>query len=450
MAPKTKRTRSTAGATSSSQAQPNLSGIFQNCFNDPNTEIDLFAQFQKFKTFPIRRDRIVDFEFLSSEKINFRYMQQLRDWKFITFLKIKPQVFATLVRVFYSNARPILNADETETIAIESYFMGKPIVLDTQTIATHLGLQNTGLSEESTVFPNLYPLGTSTSVLDAHDRLLHLMVSWFSRPSGGKWSTIRGIDAFWLHCFQNDIRINLAQIIFSDIVFTVNHRHTNLVKSFSYATVLSHIFFKEQIDCTVDLALPLTDPIDEKSLRKCKFHLVNHDIGTLCKTQELEYNFNTEYRYPLVSIDTLFVLKHLQDSRMVFEYRYSNRVSIPKLQPPGISLKGISKQKTPSPSKYSYVTMDDSSASYIHMVHHLIEECLIFNMSKQECVEALSKHASVKPIITSTVWNELEKENNEFFEAYARHRDLRGTEMEKKKRTQSRLDSVTRENTSKN
>ncbi|TYJ39958.1 hypothetical protein E1A91_A04G105600v1 [Gossypium mustelinum] len=38
------------------------------------------------------------------------------------------------------------------------------------------------------------------------------------------------------------------------------------------------------------------------------------------------------------------------------------------------------------------MNMDDSSASYIHMVHHLIEECLIFNMSKEECMEALSKH----------------------------------------------------------
>ncbi|KAL4324587.1 hypothetical protein GQ457_11G022030 [Hibiscus cannabinus] len=67
--------------------------------------------------------------------------------------------------------------------------MGKPIVLDTQTIASHLGLQNTGLAEESTTFPNLYP--------------------------------------------------------------------------------------QEQINCSMDLALPLTELIDEKSLRKCKFHLVN-------------------------------------------------------------------------------------------------------------------------------------------------------------------------------
>ncbi|KAL0002987.1 hypothetical protein SO802_016768 [Lithocarpus litseifolius] len=40
-------------------------------------------------------------------------------------------------------------------------------------------------------------------------------------------------------------------------------------------------------------------------------------------------------------------------------------------------------------------------------------------MTKEECMEALSKHANIDPVITSTVWNELEKENKEFFETYA-------------------------------
>ncbi|XP_023518507.1 uncharacterized protein LOC111781985 [Cucurbita pepo subsp. pepo] len=65
---------------------------------------------------------------------------------------------------------------------------------------------------------------------------------------------------------------------------------------------------------------------------------------------------------------------------------------------------------------------DDPSASYIHMVHHLIEICILFNMSKEECMEALSKHANIEPVITSTVWSELEKENKEFFEAYEKKR----------------------------
>ncbi|KAK6933247.1 Conserved hypothetical protein CHP01589, plant [Dillenia turbinata] len=62
---------------------------------------------------------------------------------------------------------------------------------------------------------------------------------------------------------------------------------------------------------------------------------------------------------------------------------------------------------------------DDSPASYIHLVQHLIEKCLIFHMSKEECMEALSKHGNIKPVITSTVWNELEKENKVFFEQYS-------------------------------
>ncbi|KAL3358513.1 hypothetical protein AABB24_015563 [Solanum stoloniferum] len=66
--------------------------------------------------------------------------------------------------------------------------------------------------------------------------------------------------------------------------------------------------------------------------------------------------------------------------------------------------------------------MGDSSSQYIHMVQHLIEECIIFNMSQEECMDALSKHANIQPIITSTVWKGLEKENKEFFEAYNKKR----------------------------
>ncbi|KAL2323333.1 hypothetical protein Fmac_027712 [Flemingia macrophylla] len=53
-------------------------------------------------------------------------------------------------------------------------------------------------------------------------------------------------------------------------------------------------------------------------------------------------------------------------------------------------------------------------------------------MSKEECMEALSKHANIKPVITSTVWKELEKENKEFFEAYSRSK----AEAERASKTQ--------------
>ncbi|KAL5140345.1 hypothetical protein HKD37_10G030028 [Glycine soja] len=71
-----------------------------------------------------------------------------------------------------------------------------------------------------------------------------------------------------------------------------------------------------------------------------------------------------------------------------------------------------------SKSSSSSSSSSSSPATYIRMVQHLIEKCLIFHMTKEECMEALSKHANINPIITSTVWKELEKENKEFFEPY--------------------------------
>ncbi|XP_008776339.1 uncharacterized protein LOC103696468 [Phoenix dactylifera] len=82
---------------------------------------------------------------------------------------------------------------------------------------------------------------------------------------------------------------------------------------------------------------------------------------------------------------------------------------------------------------------DSSTASYIRMVQHLIERCLLFHMNKEECVDALSKHANINPVITSTVWKELEKENKEFFEGYTREREEWLSEMETMQRIQKML-----------
>ncbi|XP_064994910.1 uncharacterized protein LOC103975403 [Musa acuminata AAA Group] len=82
---------------------------------------------------------------------------------------------------------------------------------------------------------------------------------------------------------------------------------------------------------------------------------------------------------------------------------------------------------------------ESSSASYIRMVQHLIEQCLVFHMSKDECMEALAKHADIKPVITSTVWKELEKENKEFFEAYMKDQAEKAMEMEAAQRIQKML-----------
>ncbi|XP_041009968.1 uncharacterized protein LOC121254071 [Juglans microcarpa x Juglans regia] len=56
--------------------------------------------------------------------------------------------------------------------------------------------------------------------------------------------------------------------------------------------------------------------------------------------------------------------------------------------------------------------------SYIRMVQHLIERCLLLHMSRDQCIKALAEHASIRPLVTLTVWRELQKENKDFFRAY--------------------------------
>ncbi|GMH01588.1 hypothetical protein Nepgr_003427 [Nepenthes gracilis] len=59
--------------------------------------------------------------------------------------------------------------------------------------------------------------------------------------------------------------------------------------------------------------------------------------------------------------------------------------------------------------------------SYIRLVQHLIERCLLLRMTRDQCVKALAEYARIKPIITLVVWRELLKENRGFFHAYFRH-----------------------------
>lgn len=61
---------------------------------------------------------------------------------------------------------------------------------------------------------------------------------------------------------------------------------------------------------------------------------------------------------------------------------------------------------------------DSSAAAYVRMVQYLIEKCLVFHMDRLECADALFKHANIQPVITTTVWKELEKENRDFFNTY--------------------------------
>ncbi|XP_076909600.1 uncharacterized protein LOC143566932 isoform X2 [Bidens hawaiensis] len=84
------------------------------------------------------------------------------------------------------------------------------------------------------------------------------------------------------------------------------------------------------------------------------------------------------------------------------------------------------------------------------MVQHMIEKCLIFRMSKEECMEALSKHANIKPVITSTVWNELKKENKEFFDSYTQSQSSSGSNRMSEAETSELIQKIISDNESNN
>ncbi|PSS13597.1 SPX domain-containing membrane protein [Actinidia chinensis var. chinensis] len=67
---------------------------------------------------------------------------------------------------------------------------------------------------------------------------------------------------------------------------------------------------------------------------------------------------------------------------------------------------------------HSYPCLHCHPHSYIRMVQHLIERCLLLHMTRDQCIEALAEHARVRPLVTLTVWRELLKENRDFFQMY--------------------------------
>uniref|UniRef100_A0A2P2JZM7 Uncharacterized protein MANES_12G026600 n=2 Tax=Rhizophora mucronata TaxID=61149 RepID=A0A2P2JZM7_RHIMU len=62
---------------------------------------------------------------------------------------------------------------------------------------------------------------------------------------------------------------------------------------------------------------------------------------------------------------------------------------------------------------------------YIRMVQYLIERCILLHMSRDQCIKALAERARILPLVTLTVWRELQNENKDFFQAYMHSTSLR-------------------------
>ncbi|KAK8603547.1 hypothetical protein V6N13_096025 [Hibiscus sabdariffa] len=270
--PLKKRSRAEASSSSNPNgAKPNLTVIYGESFNDPynSNAMEVFKEFEHYR---IRRECWPQMSFLTSTAFNFRYLGQLREWKLLPYLRLPGRYYHNLVLIFYSNARCILDETKEEIVAVESYLMGKTFRITPKVITDYLGIEDVCLTDEGP--QHHHPLG-SVRNLDAHDRFLHLLITWCFRLSGGKWSTIHNVDSFWMNCFRQNTCPILARIMFIEIVDLVRDLHLVSEKSFTYGIALSHIFEKLKIDCFADLVIPLTDPINDKSLRKVKFTLFN-------------------------------------------------------------------------------------------------------------------------------------------------------------------------------
>ncbi|MBA0755074.1 hypothetical protein Gogos_020377, partial [Gossypium gossypioides] len=66
------------------------------------------------------------------ETMNFHYLQTLRDWQWIDFIKIHSLIFENLVRAFYSNVK--LEHDESDkfVIVVNSYLMNTLVTPSTR------------------------------------------------------------------------------------------------------------------------------------------------------------------------------------------------------------------------------------------------------------------------------------------------------------------------------
>ncbi|RXH79720.1 hypothetical protein DVH24_040867 [Malus domestica] len=65
-----------------------------------------------------------------------------------------------------------------------------------------------------------------------------------------------------------------------------------------------------------------------------------------------------------------------------------------------------------------YMAIVSSLILHEIVVQHLIERCLLLHMNRDQCIKVLAEHARIRPLVTLTVWRELQKENRHFFQAY--------------------------------
>ncbi|XP_038714528.1 uncharacterized protein LOC120008088 isoform X2 [Tripterygium wilfordii] len=131
--------------------------------------------------------------------------------------------------------------------------------------------------------------------------------------------------------------------------------------------------------------------------------------------------FGLSIRYPWISKQTIFNLINSPNILQVLHYFCVLLLSciLPSyFHFASLLVLSISILEEMNRSPHSIPCLHCHPHSYIRMVQHLIERCLLLHMSREQCIKALAKHANIRPRITLTVWRELQRQNWNFFQAY--------------------------------
>ncbi|KAG4205229.1 hypothetical protein ERO13_A04G090750v2, partial [Gossypium hirsutum] len=149
----------------------------------------------------------------------FKYLDQLCDWVWLECLQLRGPCYDNLVRAFYSNAKLKHNSTTHLVQSITSSVMGQEITISVETLSSYLFITNegdehhTGSYNTSLTRPNDY-VGND---MDIHDHILHLIFTWIVSPTNKNFS-FRHTDYWMWHCFRTDHPLNLASIIFLNLL----------------------------------------------------------------------------------------------------------------------------------------------------------------------------------------------------------------------------------------
>ncbi|MBA0795888.1 hypothetical protein Gohar_006719 [Gossypium harknessii] len=151
--------------------------------------------------------------------------------------------------------------------------MGQYITISVETLSSYLSITNkgdehhTGSYDTSLTRPNDY-VGND---MDIHDRTLHLVFTWIIAPTN-KHSGFRHTDYWIWHCFRTNHPLNLASIIFLNLLEVVRLSMSSN-KTLHYDTFLSHIFHTLIINVSVYPSRAIISFINISTTHSCNWKL---------------------------------------------------------------------------------------------------------------------------------------------------------------------------------